>query len=232
MHIARSTDNIRPMSEAVTTPRVGDLAGLVPSWARSLRATNRSPKTLTTYVGAANQLIAFLAAKGMPTDAAKVRREHVEAFIEDVLSRCRPATASNRYRALARFFAYLVEEGEVTESPHGPDETAPRSRRAGARLGEDELRRLVGACKGKGFEERRDMAIVRLFRDSGMRLAELANLRLEDLDFGQDVAIVVGKGRRAGRAPSAARPARPSTATFRMRARHHASAEPPLQLPP
>ncbi|MDQ3642107.1 MAG: hypothetical protein M3450_11775, partial [Actinomycetota bacterium] len=60
------------MSEAVTTPRVGDLAGLVPSWARSLRATNRSPKTLTTYVGAANQLIAFLAAKGMPTDAAKV----------------------------------------------------------------------------------------------------------------------------------------------------------------
>jgi hypothetical protein len=107
----------RPMCEAVTTPRVGDLAGFVPSWARSLWAPNRSPKTLTTYVGAANQLISFLAAKGMPTDAAKVRREHVEAFIEDVLARCRPATASNRYRALARFFAYLVEEGEVAESP-------------------------------------------------------------------------------------------------------------------
>jgi hypothetical protein len=65
-------------------------------------------------VGAASQLIAFLAAKGMPTDAVKVRREHVEAFIEDVLSRCRPATASNRYGALARFFAHPVEDGEVT----------------------------------------------------------------------------------------------------------------------
>ena len=68
------------MSEVPTATTVGDLASLVPSWARSLRATNRSPKTLTTYVGAANQLIAFLASRGMPTDAAKVRREHVEAL--------------------------------------------------------------------------------------------------------------------------------------------------------
>ena len=44
------------------------------------------------------------------------------------------------------------------------------------------------------------MAIVRLFLDSGMRLAELANLRLEDLDLDQDVAIVVGKGGRPRRA--------------------------------
>ena len=97
------------MSVAVTTPRVGDLAGLVPVCARSLRATNRSAKTLTTYVGAASQLIAFLAAPGMPTDAGKVRREHVEDFIEDVLARAvqrPPRTATGP----GRFFAFLVEE--------------------------------------------------------------------------------------------------------------------------
>ena len=53
----------------------------------------------------------------MPINARNLRREHVEAYIEGVLARCRPATASVRYRALARFFAYLVEEGEVRESP-------------------------------------------------------------------------------------------------------------------
>ena len=133
----------------------------------------------------------------MPTDAATVRREH----LEDVLSRCRPATASNRYRALARFFAYLVEEGEVTESPmvrmkppHVPDEPV-------SVLGDDEVRPLLAACEGKGFEERRDTAIVRRFLDSGMWLAELANLRLEDLDLDldldldQDVASSLGRGR-------------------------------------
>ena len=80
-------------------------------------------------------------------------------------------------------FAYLVEDGEITASPmarmkppHVPDEPVPV-------LGDDELRRLLAACEGKGFEKRRDMAIVRLFLDSGLRLAELANLRVEDLDL-------------------------------------------------
>jgi len=135
------------------------------------RTSNRAPKTLTTYVGAANQLLAFLAARGMPMDARNLRREYVEAYIEDVLARCRP---------LARFFAYLVEEGEVRESPMArmkpplvPEEPVPV-------LGDEELRRLLAACEGRGFEERRDTAIVRLFLDSGMRLAELANLRIEE----------------------------------------------------
>jgi len=214
------------MSEASTTTTVGDLASLVPSWARSLRAGNRSPKTLTTYVGAANQLIAFLSLRGMPTDAAKVRREHVEAFIEDVLARCRPATASNRYRALARFFIYLVEEGEITESPmarmkppHVPDVPVPV-------LGDDELRRLLAACEGRGFEERRDTAIVRLFLDSGMRLSELANLRIEDLDLDQDVAIVVGKGRRPRACPFGSKTGQAIDRYLRMRSKHHAADEP------
>ncbi len=226
MHNARSTDNIRCVSEASTTTTVGDLAGLVPSWARSLRATNRSPKTLTTYVGAANQLIAFLATRGMPTDAANVRREHVEAFIEDVLARCRPATASNRYRALARFFIYLVEEGEITDSPmarmqppHVPEVPVPV-------LGDDELRRLLAACEGRGFEERRDTAIVRLFLDSGMRLSELANLRIEDLDLDQDVAIVVGKGRRPRACPFGSKTGQAIDRYLRMRSKHHAASEP------
>lgn len=43
--------------------------------------------------------------------------------------------------------------------PHVPEEPVPV-------LGDDELRRMLAACEGKGFEERRDMAIVRLFLDS------------------------------------------------------------------
>ena len=103
--------------------------------------------------------------------------------------------------------------------PHVPDEPVPV-------LGDDELRRLLGACEGKGFEERRDMAIVRLFLDNGMPLAELANLRLQDLDLDQDVAIVVGKGRRPGAYPFGSRTGEAIDRYLHMRARHHAAAEP------
>jgi pimeloyl-ACP methyl ester carboxylesterase len=59
----------------------GDLGHLLPSWELHLRALNRSPKTLTTYFEAARQLLAFLADRGMPTHAASIHREHIEAFL-------------------------------------------------------------------------------------------------------------------------------------------------------
>lgn len=49
----------------------------------------------------------------MPIQVAAIRREHVEAFIEDLLKKWSPATANNRYRGLQQFFKWLVEDGEI-----------------------------------------------------------------------------------------------------------------------
>ena len=65
----------------------------------------------------------------------------------------------------------------------------------------DELERLIRSVSGRAFAERRDLAIIRLFVDTGMRLSELAGLRVEDLDFEADVAGVLGKGRRMRACP-------------------------------
>jgi site-specific recombinase XerD len=45
------------------------------------------------------------------------------------------------------------------------------------------------------------MAIIRLFLDSGMRPAELANLKVDEIDFDHNVALIMGKGRRPRAAP-------------------------------
>lgn len=45
----------------------------------------------------------------------------------------------------------------------------------------DEIRRLIAACKGRDFDDRRDAAIIRLFLDTGMRLSELAGLQVADV---------------------------------------------------
>lgn len=56
--------------------------------------------------------------------------------------------------------------------------------------------RLLRDCEGRDFIDRRDRAVLMLFADTGMPLAELAHLRVADLDFEFHVAHVVGKGRR------------------------------------
>lgn len=62
-----------------------DLHSAIASYRRHPRAENLSPRTIDTYMEATGQLTQYLEERGMPTDAAAVRREHIEGFIEHLL---------------------------------------------------------------------------------------------------------------------------------------------------
>jgi site-specific recombinase XerD len=183
------------------TETVGELASYLRLYERSLRAANRAETTVYKYGLAARQLIAFLTDAGMPTRADAVKREHVEAYIEAFLKDHKASTANTRYQSLRVFFDFLVDEGEIAESPTRNMRPPIVPEQRTAVLTDDDLRALLTTCAGKGFENRRDDAILRLFIDTGMRLAELAGLRVNDLDFTDDVAVVLGKGRRPRACP-------------------------------
>jgi site-specific recombinase XerD len=184
-----------PTSGAESTA-AADIPANAQSFARHLRAANKSPNTIKAYLDAVARLDAFLEARGMPRTVATIHREHVEAFVEDQLARLKPASAANRYRSLQQFFRWLVDEGEVRESPMARmkppaiPETPPDVLRPEA------LKKLLDATAGQGFDERRDKALILLLIDTGIRLGEIAGLSLEDIDWDHEVAVVTGKGRR------------------------------------
>lgn len=93
-----------------------------------------------------------------------------------------------------------------------------------------DARKLLRACAGKDFTERRDTAIIMLFLDTGMRLAELAGLTVEDLDMADDVAFVLGKGRRARGCPFGAKTGQALDRYLRVRAKHRRAYELALWL--
>jgi site-specific recombinase XerD len=179
-----------------------DLADAVGSFTRHLRAENLAASTVATYVKPLNQLNSFLVQQGMPTDVAAIRREHIEAFLVALSdSGNRPATVANRYRSLQQVFRWLTGEDEIRDSPMArmrppavPDEP-PRVLRV------EELERLLAACAGTSFEDRRDSAIIRLLASTGMRRGECVGLRVEDVDFDHEIALVLGKGRRPRACP-------------------------------
>ena len=143
----------------------------------------------------------WLAEQGMPTDAATVTREYIEAWLADLHQRLSPATVARHYRNLQQLWRWLIDDGEITRSPMErmrppavPEQPVPL-------ISEADLVALLAACKGNTFENRRDTAILRLLIDTGMRLAELTGLGVDDLDFDAEVAHVLGKGRRARAVP-------------------------------
>jgi site-specific recombinase XerD len=216
-----------------TTPQamvVGELQSLLEDWRRHLRAKNRSPATIGSYLIVGRAFADYLTQHGMPTDAGVIAREHVEAYLVDLMERLSPATAAKHYRSLQQLFRWLVEDGEIPRSPIErmsppavPEQPVPV-------ITDEELSRLLATCTGNTFEKRRDNAIIRLFLDTGMRAGELIGLGVEDLDFDHDVAIVMGKGSRSRAAPFGARTADVLRRYLRARARHPLASRPELWL--
>jgi len=210
--------------------------GILDSWETSLAARNRSPKTIVSYRRCVTEFARFLASRGMPVELVHIRREHVEAFIAAELARVRPATASKKYRSLQQFFRWLVEEGELRESPmarmappHVPPTPIPVLRDA-------QVAALLRTSSGQTFDARRDEALIRVFVDTGARLGEVAGMRWSadpvrsDLDLKYRVVRVTGKGSREREIPISARTARALDRYIRLRQRHREAARPQLWL--
>jgi site-specific recombinase XerD len=178
-----------------TAPAI-DIPALLPSFQRSLRAANRSPRTVQSYTEAAEQLADFLVRAGMPQAVGSIRREHVEAFIVDLQARFRTTTVAVRFRSLQQLFKWLAEEGEIESSPMARMRVPAVDEAPPAVLTDAELKKLLKACEGGGLTERRDTALLLCFIDTGARLAEVAGLRLEDVDLDDQTLTVVGKGSR------------------------------------
>lgn len=182
----------------------GDLPVNVDSFARHVRAENLSLATLDAYVGAVRKLHQFLVDQGMPLELAGIRREHLEHFITHVLETRKPATANQRYRGIRSFFVWAVGEGEIKESPMANMKPPRIPENPPPVLREEELKALIATCeKGQDYESRRDAALIRVFFDTGGRLAEIANLRFfptddtqNDVDLDRGLLRVLGKGRR------------------------------------
>ena len=210
---------------------IGPLAQLVASWRRHLVAQRMSPATISTYSTAVGQLARFLGAQGMPTDPPAIHREHVEAFITDLLARWKPATAHNRYRGCQAFFGWLVEEGEIRESPMVRMKPPRLPETPPPVLREPELRRLLDVCeRDKSFEGRRDEAILRIFMDTGARRGEVLGLRLEDVSLDAQTLTVTGKGSRIRRVGMGAQTVRALDRYLRARMKHSAAVVPNLWL--
>lgn len=201
------------------------------SFERHLRAENKAPSTVATYLHAVDQLGRYLAAQGHSGELRAIEAADLEGLLVGMdEAGTKPATRANRFRSLQQFFRWAVELGELRDSPMARLRPPHIPEAPPAVLREEQIRALLRACEGHGFEERRDAAIIRLLIDTGMRRGELVGLRLDDIDFDLGTAVVLGKGRRPRACPFGKRTAKALDAYLLVRDRHPRADLPVLWL--
>jgi site-specific recombinase XerD len=94
------------------------------------------------------------------------------------------------------------------------------------------VRRLLDACNGSKFEDRRDTAILAVLLDTGIRRAELAGIGMTDVDFDHSTLLVTGKGNRQRLVAVGATAMQAIDRYLRLRRRHPQASSQALWLGP
>jgi site-specific recombinase XerD len=191
---------------------------LARSFERHMRAENRSDRTIATYLHGLRQAETFLSARGTTVEAAT--RADLEAFMADLLARRTASTAATYYKILKVLYGWLVDEEELDADPMAKMKPPIVPANPVPIVPADGLKRLFQACAGKGFEARRDTALIMLLLDTGARRAEMAGLKLTDVDLDLDVLLVLGKGRRERTLPFGRKAGEALDRYLRARGRH------------
>ena len=107
-------------------------------------------------------------------------------------------SVSRKLTVLRAFYLFLVQEGmfKSTPVPSGRSFRMKVSKPLPTFLGHSEAERLLDAPDDSSTMGMRDKAILELLYSSGVRLAEIHGMNLQDINFGQRTILVRGKGNK------------------------------------
>ena len=183
-----------PYYSGVVPYESSTVQALVASWMRSLRARKRSLRTMGNYAHTARTFTAWCHDHDRPTDPAEQTSADVEAWFAHQFDHgAASSSASLRFACLKQWFGWLKGEGEIASSPMAGLKPPKIVNAPVPVLTDSDLQRLLADCAGTHWTDRRDLAIIRLFVDSGMRLGELAGITVAELDLDCQTVIINGK---------------------------------------
>ncbi|UMB67676.1 tyrosine-type recombinase/integrase [Mycobacterium paraterrae] len=202
-----------------------DLRELLESWEISLRAENKSPTTIASYLRGVRLYLDWCNRNEHPVE---ITRAQVQTYTAEMIGEGKEAnTVRLRQAALKAFVRWMLEEGEMSEDTLFGLKPPKIPTKIVQGLTDDQLRALIRACQGGEFTDRRDHAIVRLMGETGLRASELLNLTVDDVDVRRGIVVVrSGKGAKGRIAPFGPQTAAAIDRYLRAR-RSHARAHTP-----
>lgn len=238
-----TSDPRRAAKRKVWTPQVAEgeetpqlhpaYVALGASWRRALLAENMAQGTLTIYLEAHRRLGFFLAREGLAALAPEeIARDHIERWVIALLADgYAAASASVFYRAIKRWFTWLEEEQEIPQSPMRRMKPPKVPETIKPVLSDAQVLAILDACRGSAFVDLRDLALISLLFDTGMRRSEAASIQIERLSLDEQfVTVASAKGRRDRIIAFGRQTTRVLDRYLRRRARHPFAAEPWLFL--
>lgn len=158
-----------------------------------LKSHKRASATIVAYGKDIAQLVDFLAAKAV-RQVDEVKKQDLEDFLNKLTREGYTSkSVSRKINSLKTFFRFLKDEGYITDNPSATITHPKFTTKPPRILSKLEYRALRDSCRG----DIRMSAVVETLLQTGIRIGELANLKLEDVK--DSTLIIQPQENRSGR---------------------------------
>lgn len=182
----------------------------------SITILNKSPNSIKEYNYDINNFLKYIKLKFHLTEETNIKDIKVsdisidiikEIKLEDIHSyisymarelKSSPATRARKISSLRIFFKYLSTKVKLIDNNPAQDlETPKLEKRNPKYLSLEESEKLLDTIKAEDNRNSiRDYAIITLFLNCGIRLSELVNINIKDIDFSESKMNIIGKGNK------------------------------------
>lgn len=125
------------------------------------------------------------------TPIRRITTEEIRAYLADYqqINHCSKATVDNVRRNISSFFSWLEEEDHILKSPMRRIHKIKGKQQVKEVISDEAIEKLRDSCTCI-----RDLAMIDLLYSTGIRVGELVNLNIADVDFEARECVVFGKG--------------------------------------
>lgn len=180
------------------------LENLIQGFRLSCQTEGKSPKTVEWYTSFLGIFHRFLKLKGLPTELSQLNKDHLRVFIQHLQTQAktphsgRPLsgyTVQGYVRTLKAFFSWATREGYLESNPMAKIPVPKAATKITNTFQSEQITKLAAVCQQEYFNGCRNLTMLLLMLDCGLRVSELVNINLEDIDLGEGyIKIRVGKG--------------------------------------
>lgn len=152
----------------------------------SKRIEGCSEKTISYYQSTIKNMLVF-----SKKDVRTINTEDIRSYLSffQTERNVSKVTIDNIRRILSSFYSWLEDEDYILKSPVRRIHKIKTTKVVKDIYSDEELELMRDNC-----ESLRDQAIIDLLASTGMRVGELVNLDIKDIDFNERECVVKGKG--------------------------------------
>lgn len=153
-----------------------------------------SENTIKSYLRDLKSFIAYLKNAEI-INVEDISKEHIRLYLK-TLSHLSSATVSRKIVSLRNFFKFMIKEEVISTHIMASFELPKPEKKLPQVLSIEEMNQLLNSIEMKDFTSARNRAMVELLYASGIRVSELVNLELTQINLKMMYLKVIGKGNK------------------------------------